>query len=141
MICFNRNYLWLVVKKALAAILLLAYFMVSTGFTVNLHYCMNKFQSWDVGAAKEKCGRCGMKVRKASGCCRDEVKVVKLQQDVLGAAAIVYDLTAPAVVGNAFFYADIVPHADRQPSLAPLPHGPPMIGRQDTYLRNCVFRI
>src|ERR687890_814593 len=72
----------MLMKRFLASILLLIYFCVSTGFVVSMHYCMNKFDSVQVGAAdSEKCGKCGMHTEDSDGCCRDEVKVVKLQQD------------------------------------------------------------
>jgi hypothetical protein len=129
------------VKKALAAILLLVYATVSSGFTMNLHYCMDRFQSWDLGKTKEKCGLCGMKVKKSNGCCRDEVKVVKLQQDVLGATAIVYAMQAPVLATTPFFFTAGVAGIYSQPVSTPPAHGPPLIDRQDTYLRNCVFRV
>ncbi len=48
-------------KKGLSIILLLIYFTVSTSFTVNLHYCMDKIQSWELGTTNdEKCDLCGM---------------------------------------------------------------------------------
>src|SRR5689334_13898376 len=68
------------VKKLIVAIAVLVYFVINTGFVVSVHYCMNKFQSSQIGADDhKKCGSCGMP--KQGGCCHDEVKVVKLASD------------------------------------------------------------
>ena len=129
-------------KKIFAAIVLLAYFTVSTGFTVNLHYCMNELSSWDIGHSDdEMCGQCGMKVKRSSGCCKNEVKVVKLQQDVTGAHAIAYNFSIPALSTHSFEILSIAPSILEREYLSPLAHGPPLISEQDTYLRNCVFRL
>ncbi len=129
-------------KKVFAAIVLLAYFTVSTGFTVNLHYCMNELSSWDLGNGEnDRCGQCGMKVKKASGCCKSEVKVVKLQQDVVSATAVVYNFSIPLILAHTFELFDTKPFVDKKDFVSPLAHGPPLIDKQDTYLRNRVFRL
>jgi hypothetical protein len=88
-------------KKALALILLLVYFVVSTGFTVNLHYCMDRFHSWELGASnQEACATCGMKTSDSEGCCRDEVKTVKLQQDLSQAKYMVVQFTMPVMIAE-----------------------------------------
>lgn len=129
------------VKKAAASILLLIYFIVSTGFTVNLHYCMDKLHSWEVGAAdNDNCEKCGMNTSKSSGCCRDEVKTVKLQQDLSPAGSIAYDFELPALVFNTsdFF---ILHYKTTDPLKEYRSHSPPLFTFSDTYLLNCVFRI
>jgi hypothetical protein len=129
-------------KKVFAAIMLLAYFTVSTGFTVNLHYCMNQLASWDLGHGdNERCGSCGMKVKKASGCCKNEVKVVKLQQDMVGAHAIAFNFSIPALSHHSFEIFTTSPSFLEREYVSSLAHGPPLISKQDTYLRNCVFRL
>jgi hypothetical protein len=127
-------------KKLLIIFVLLAYFTVSTGFVVNLHYCMDRFHSWELGGqVKERCATCGMSSKK-NKCCHDDVKVVKVQQDVTGAKYAVYTFSVPALpVSFASVYlAPVAIPAERPAAPA---HGPPLINRQDTYLRNCVFRI
>ena len=128
-------------KRALASILLLIYFSVSTGFVVNMHYCMNKFDSVEIGAAdSEKCGKCGMHTEDSDGCCRDEVKVVKLQQDEQLAKLLMPSLTLAlvemplsqhlALPFQNFIQAQLLDHPD-----------PPLRSGQPVYLSNCVFRI
>ena len=69
-------------KKVLIAITALVYFTVSTGATVNLHYCMGKLMSWDLSAkADGNCGTCGMKKQGHKGCCNDEQKTFKVDKD------------------------------------------------------------
>ena len=69
-------------KKLAASILLLIYFTVTTGFVVSVHYCMNKLDSIQLGDnSSEECGKCGMHVEDSGGCCKDDVKLVKMQAD------------------------------------------------------------
>jgi len=128
-------------KKFTASILLVIYFVVSTGFTVNLHYCMNKFHSWELGASeKDSCEKCGMTTKKSNGCCHDEVKVMKLQQDQVSAATAVYLFSAPAIPVS--FVSEFLLLVTKAVSIQEdRIHGPPLINKQDTYLNNCVFRL
>lgn len=127
-------------KKVAAAILLLVYFTVTTGFTVSVHYCMNKKVSVDLGySVKDDCGKCGMNIEKSGGCCKDDVRVVKMQTDHNPAKIVTPDFSLhlpPAAFSgdpDAFLFSSTA-------NAYPLPHGPPLNG-QDTYLRNCVFRL
>ena len=44
-----------------------------------MHYCMNKFADWSLfGEKKAKCAKCGMDNK---GCCKDEIKQIKLSLD------------------------------------------------------------
>lgn len=128
-------------KRALASILLLIYFCVSTGFVVSMHYCMNQLDTVTVGAADmEKCGKCGMHTEDSDGCCREEVKVVKLQQDQQVAKLLMPSLSlAPielplslhlALPFQNFVQAQVLHQPD-----------PPLRSSQPVYLSNCVFRI
>lgn len=121
-------------KKALATILAVIYLTTSSGATVTMHYCMGKFSSVDF-FKNDKCGKCGMK--KADGCCHDDVKVIKMH-DTHQFVSHEVNLT-PSVA--------IVPanYAVFQPSLlytSPLftvnnnspPHTP-------IFIWNCVFKL
>lgn len=127
-------------KKAVSAILLVIYLTATTGVAINLHYCMNRFDSLQLGSSKsEVCSKCGMHTEDANGCCHDEVKIIKLQ-DNQQVASIHYQFVSP---GEAI---------DNQPAYFTVPlvftgknsftnNHPPPLSRQDTYLYNCVFRI
>jgi hypothetical protein len=127
-------------KKMLTILTLLAYFTVSTGFVVNMHYCMDRFHSWELGGqVSERCDSCGMSAKKNS-CCHDQVKLVKVSQDASQAFYDVYAFSAPALV-PALPVQYLAPTELSQPQFAWPIHGPPLLSKQDTYLRNGVFRI
>lgn len=127
-------------KKFAASILILVYFTVTTGFVVSVHYCMGKLSSVELGyTGKSECGKCGMNLEKSHGCCKDDVKLVKVQVDQNFAKTTSPDFSLALSANNSF--------ADHSPSLQslnnagyPLPHGPPL-DKQDTYLQNRVFRL
>jgi hypothetical protein len=127
-------------KKLLVSILLLVYFTVSTGFVVSLHYCMGRLDSGSIGETKASvCGKCGMHQDEENKCCRDEISVVKLQTSHLAAHFAIPDfgLSLPLSDHTDFEMQTFFP---RQEVALEVAHGPPL-SRQDTYLRNCVFRI
>lgn len=102
---------------------------------------MNKFHSWDLGTSiKDNCEKCGMTTKKGNGCCRDEVKVMKLQQDQITAAAAVYQFSVPALPASlvSWFLLPVQKTVSIQDYRI---NGPPLISKQDTYLNNCVFRL
>ncbi len=69
-------------KRAVVAIFALFYLAVSSGFTVHLHYCMNRLAGWGlIHSNKDKCGVCGMHKGNAKGCCEDKHQVVKFTHD------------------------------------------------------------
>jgi hypothetical protein len=129
-------------KKTTVVILLACYLAASAGVIVNYHYCMNKLASAKLYEKKsKKCGKCGMHTKDSNGCCRDEVKVVKMEDDQKVTPAFTYDfslLEAPVQLPSAFIIAAF--------HNAPLPrhyqnHSPPLLSQQDTYIQNSVFRI
>ena len=128
-------------KKAFSLILLMVYFVVSTGFTVNLHYCMDRMASVELGSKEsEDCDKCGMPIKDKDGCCRDEIMVVKLYQDQVSAHFIDFQLSAVAtlVIPSEFL---ITSFRNTSSFTSHKAHAPPLISKQDAYLVNCVFRI
>jgi hypothetical protein len=128
-------------KSLLTTLLISVYFIVSTGFVVNLHYCLDRYHSWELGAGStEKCGTCGMKNSSANDCCKDEVKLVKLQQDQVQSKTLVLNFALPELISNSFSFL-LLPFQNTSPKSVFPDTGPPLISKQDTYLQNCVFRI
>lgn len=129
-------------KKLILAISFLCYLTVTCGVVVNLHYCMNKLASVHLfGDTDDKCGQCGMEVHQWDGCCHDEVKVIKLEQDQNKVAAVDYSLTSVAgliTTPSAFISASFYTIPDKPCFNS---HSPPLLSVQDTYLQNNVFRI
>lgn len=127
-------------KKGIASILFIFYFAFSSGVVINLHYCMNKFDSSKLGGSKsEICGKCGMHTDDSNGCCHDIVKVIKIQDDQQ-VSSINIKFTAPET--PAVFYAsDIETSLGNNGSCLLFSNHSPPINKQDIYLVNCVFRI
>lgn len=127
-------------KKALVFILLVFYFTVSTGFVVSFHYCMDQFDSLQLGSEEDdECGKCGMHTGE-NACCFDDIKIVKLDDSHLAAQALVANFSLPAAivpVNNYFIDPFIFP---QEPLLFQMTHGPPLAGLKINVL-NCVFRI
>src|SRR4051812_27718292 len=123
-------------KKVLAAIILLIYFAVSTGFTLSIHYCMDKFSSAEIGASdNHKCGKCGMDVN--GGCCRDVVKLVKLQNSYFSQKAISPDFQLPPVTVQETAHL-ITPLFNFPHTKRAVAHAPPL-PQQEIYIANNVF--
>src|SRR5688572_30125687 len=81
-------------KKLVVTILAFLYLSASVGATVHLHYCMDKLVNVGLWHKEEKqCGKCGMEKSDENnkGCCKDEHKQVKLENDHKGTSA--YQLT------------------------------------------------
>ena len=127
-------------KKLFASILLLVYFTVSTGFVVSVHYCMNKVDSVQLGdSTSDECGKCGMHIESSEGCCKDDVKMIKMQGDQSFAKIAVPDFSLHFALPQLIQYY-FVTYTNTPEEKHPLAHGPPL-SKQDTYLQNCVFRL
>ena len=125
-------------KKFVATIVLVVYAVMSTGFVVSLHYCMDKVNSVELGhSTSDNCDRCGM--HKDGHCCWDDVKVVKIQSSHLNTnTTIEIPSLAPALATD-YDYV-LIRNFQVLQANDPIAHGPPL-DKQDTYLTNCVFRI
>lgn len=122
--------------------LLVTYLAFSCGVVVNFHYCMDRLASTQFFGGEDRlCGKCGMHSDDSNGCCRDEFKVVKIQDDQQKTQAIEFNGIAPEITTTftssflvmPFQNADLLRHHHN--------HSPPLLSQQDTYLRNGVFRI
>ena len=127
-------------KKSIASILLLLYVAFSSGVVISFHYCMDSFDSLQLGASEfEVCGNCGMHKEDSSGCCNDEVKILKIQDDQQS-PAVHFKFAVPDAMITTLpdFYKIIYTGSTHRLFLNN--HSPPL-SYQDTYLQNCVFRI
>ena len=71
-------------KKFLVSIFAIFYLAISSGFTVQVHYCMDKLSGWELSIINEEqpsCERCGMHMDDENDCCKDEQQVVKFESD------------------------------------------------------------
>ncbi len=129
-------------KKAIASIAVLCYLVVTCGVIVNAHYCMDRLASIHLFETKASvCGQCGMDIHQSDGCCRDEISVIKLDQDQNKIPVLAFELPSlniTAVIPSAFISASFY-NIDEQRHFHN--HSPPLLSAQDTYLQNNVFRI
>ena len=123
-------------KKALLSVVCVVYLAVSTGFCLSVHYCMDRFDSTELGSSKnDRCPKCGM--HKDGHCCRDEVKVIKLQTLHLATQIPTPDFSISIVQRT---YTDIsIATTVQTKRFVMQDHGPPL--DNDLSLLNCVFRI
>ena len=129
-------------KKALAIFLLSAYLLVTCGVVINHHYCMNQLESTQLfQTSGDYCGLCGMHQEDAGDCCRDEIRIFKLEQDQKPATSLLVDFRIPFnyEAGLTTTSPAILLTCDSSPTRKY--YDPPPLSRQDTHLRNSVFRI
>jgi len=136
----TATFIFVDMKRALTAIVLVIYFAVSSGFVVSMHYCMDRLASFQIGESSEhdKCGKCGMK--KERNCCKDEVVIVKLETTHLASKVLAPDFSIPVAdkpVQTEFLFFPLRNHVQSENFIS---HSPPL-SEQKTYLSNCVFRI
>ena len=127
-------------KKSIASILLVLYVAFSSGVVISFHYCMDNFDSAQFGANKsDYCGVCGMHKAEANECCKDEVKIFKIQDDQQ-TSAINFKFSSPDAVVATLPVWNEPSWLDQLINFSYIHHSPPL-SKQDTYLQNCVFRI
>lgn len=129
-------------KKFLVSILAIVYLTVTSGATVNLHYCMGKLMSWTLLSESEgNCGSCGMEKVGHKGCCHDEQKQLKVEKDQKGAESALKFLI---INSDAFVISHIdVPKKYFSSAVLdkPCTHAPPRLGALPIFVLNCNFRI
>ena len=117
------------------------YTLITSGFTVNLHYCMGELAAVDLhDSHDESCSKCGMPVK--GDCCNDEAKLLKVDDSQLAAkafAGLTQSITAVPVSLQPIWLqpAAVFPalHA-----WAPL-HAPPLIPAVPLFTTHCAFLI
>lgn len=82
-------------KRFLVAIIALLYFTVSSGFVVNLHYCMGKLRAQKIAVSAKKMCAC-KKAEDKKGCCKTSAKVVKLE-DKHQISSVAYNILVPVI--------------------------------------------
>ena len=126
-------------QKLAFTILTVFYLSFTSGLIINSHYCMDKLSSLELfGKKSETCSKCGMSNDETNGCCHDDTKVVKLQDDHF-ASYYFYKLKSitpvitqtPVTASNTFPINYSFNHFDYIPPDS----------KQPVYLVNKVFRI
>jgi hypothetical protein len=129
-------------KKLIASISFLSYFIVTTGVVISSHYCMNRLASVQLfEKVPDICGKCGMDTHESSGCCHDTVKVVKLQQDQNKLTISAFQLPAIEPIQSIPSQFLVAFFCNFDNSRHFLNHSPPLLSGSDIYLQINVFRI
>ncbi len=69
-------------KKAISILLLIIYTSLSVGFSVSKHFCGGSLAEMAFFSSEKKQCACSlMKSKEKSGCCEDEISIVKLETD------------------------------------------------------------
>jgi hypothetical protein len=127
-------------KRSAVAILAIIYLAISSGVVVNIHYCMGKMSSVKLQAWVPNTCICGKKMESKKGCCKTELKVVKMQNAQKIAYAD-YAFNVPVTTIATPLNLLQSPFYNSTPAILPGGHSPPILSGTDTYLRNCVFRV
>ena len=127
-------------KKLLATFTLICYLALTCGVVVNFHYCMDRLASLQFFGGESKiCAKCGM-YKDPNGCCQDEIKVVKIQDDQQTTDAI-SSLIAPKFLQAFVSVFSIISIQTPDIFRDWQNHSPPLLAVEDISVQNCVFRI
>jgi hypothetical protein len=131
-------------KKIAVVILALLYITTTTGANLNLHYCMGELADWGLGSSKSKtCGFCGMEKgdEKDNGCCKDEQKFIKNDNDQKFVESATYTLKIPAVAQLPVYTASSCIQLVSVKEQNPVSHAPPRYKVLPIFISNRVFLI
>ena len=125
-------------KKILAILFSVFYFGFSSGAAFSVHFCMEEFVSVSQKTT-DICAKCGVKEKK--GCCKTEIKVVKVDDSQKSDLLMIDFLSqiAPTLTEQNFFFADKSFSAAKFTQRRI--NGPPEYRPVPIYLNHCNFRI
>ena len=130
-------------KRIAAFILLMLYFVTSSGATLHYHFCMGEMANISLWADKEKeCSKCGMEKKgENSGCCSDEQQWIKIEDDQkANTTPVEFSKFQVETFIIAFYYSQLLVSKD-QANPFPESRSPLRSCELPAYLLNCVFRI
>ncbi|MBL7720616.1 MAG: hypothetical protein JNK98_01335 [Chitinophagaceae bacterium] len=131
-------------RKSLALIVAIVYLSTTTGATIHMHYCMGKLADWGLGHNRSKtCGNCGMEKseEKDNGCCKDEQKFVKNDNDQKTAEALVITFASQVIDLPIEYFSVLDIPVSSVTEKHPVSHAPPRSNGVAVYIRNCSFLI
>jgi hypothetical protein len=135
----------LAMKKFILAIFAFVYLAISSGFTVHMHYCMDKLADINFFDTKNKESNCGPSScgigYKANSCCKDESKLVKIADVQQSVDSKFHVPETMAYVIPVSFYqlpaTEIVSAVIEHPQS----NSPPLSRTVPIYILNCVYRL
>ena len=130
-------------KPIAAVILIILYFVTSTGATLYSHYCMGEIAGSSIwGNTDNKCGKCGMEEQEGedSGCCNEEAQWIKIDDDQK-TNSIQIHVSKLELQAVSFIFFNSSLFASKSDHTFPGSKAPLRSCELPTYLLNCVFRI
>ncbi|WP_160711874.1 HYC_CC_PP family protein [Chitinophaga solisilvae] len=128
-------------KRFFAILFAVMYTLLTSGFTVNVHYCMGKLASVKLHSAPEDmCGKCGKPV-KGKECCKNEIKFCKVTETHQAAKAIQQSFTVVADMQLPVITLSTPALSAQKILVGGYPHDPPEPLNTPIFLRNCTFLI
>lgn len=133
-------------KKLFTISLAFLYLLISSGLLVEIHHCMGRIADATLHLVAHEprtgeCGKCGMpKSDESEHCCKDEIKLVKLDSDQKP-ASLAYQIGAPVAILEPMGWPQLyTPILELREMELPKANAPPpdLPSRQVLY---CVFRI
>jgi hypothetical protein len=129
-------------SRILLAIALVFLVTLSIGWTLNVHFCMNRVEQISLFASEEHhCSFCGMQQEESNGCCHQEKQLVKLIQDQCPPHFIKYGIAPPAFYVWPVAPMPIVPLFVRAYTVKGSIHHPPDGSPPPLFIQHGVFRI
>jgi len=97
-------YICTALKRILTIPLLFLYIIAISGVMIQLHYCGQELESWQMFAENAGCADdgCGDESTENDGCCKDEVVIAKINQDQNTASQLVLKLMAVQAISPVY---------------------------------------
>lgn len=131
-------------RQVLVIILSIFYLLSSSGFTMYEHYCMGELAQASISDNifdNDRCSKCGMENKKGedNGCCKDEQKFVKTDDQNTGVKLVVNKSLITLADLPSYFSYDYSLHSSYGTDInTGLPHAPP---HTDVYKHPIFIRV
>lgn len=125
-------------KRLLTFTTAIIYFCISSGFIMNVHYCMGKVSKVNIEIIPSKYCACGKKETKS--CCKTESKFYKITDNHQATYADVSIISPYHILPTFYTYKPTIVTSNNT-AITYNTHAPPILKSQPIYILNCVFRI
>lgn len=120
----------------------LFYLLITSGFVVNVHYCMGRLASVELGSKDSSvCGFCGMEEN--DFCCSTDEQIYKVDNEHQQPfASFAFDNAgADDIISLPFYQEFLSPVLSERTTLSTKYHSPPDPKSNQVFLYHCNFRI
>ncbi|MDB5249252.1 MAG: hypothetical protein JWQ40_3646 [Segetibacter sp.] len=130
-------------KKLTLILLLLIYGVSSSGMSITVHYCMSEVAGWKLSGktSSSLCASCGMEEEGNKGCCRDETKIIKSENDQQRVEMFFDSHKVPVTLISSNYSDYNLNCLSNTIEELPCSHAPLCKLKVPVYISNCVFRI